>query len=221
MAEDTNSTTETPETPALEPKAVIPVNSPFYQVAGGQVYQINAETTASQVRTQDGLNVEIRLGTLERALSGKSTIRFAETCEAMEALSGLLPGDAVIVADATADETVEKGGARYIYQSDGTFRKVSEDESMDIEFKWDLIEDRPESDPKQIDLAVAKQHTHENIETLAGLSDDGDGLLLFKNKRVTDGRVWIANVESLADIPVNIADKGIVFVFPTSESAQA
>lgn len=59
---------------------------------------------------------------------------------------------------------------------------------------------------------MAKQHAHANYETIAHLSDDGAGNLLFKGSRVSDGKVWICSVDSIANTPANLADGGLVFV---------
>lgn len=200
--------------------SLIHIATPLVQVSGGQSFQLDIETTARQVRTADGLDVETRLNTIERAVAGNSTVRFAETIEERDSLTGLIPGDMVVVHDATADETVDAGGARYIYLPDGAgFRKVSEDESMDVVCDWSHVENRPTSSVTDIDLAVARQHTHSNIETLSHLSDDGADNLLYKGKRINDGKVWICRVASLADIPTNLADNGLVFLTAASQES--
>lgn len=183
------------------------------QTVGGQKFKVNPSTTAAQVKTADGLDVETRLATLERAASGAAVVRFADTIADRDAMTGLRPGDIVIVTDATADPTVEIGGARYVSLPDSKgFRKMSEDESMDVVCSWDHIRNKPASTPESIDLAVAKQHAHANYETIAHLSDDGAGNLLFKGSRVSDGKVWICSVDSIANTPANLADGGLVFV---------
>ncbi len=82
----------------------------MFQVVGGQIYKLLLETAASQVRMPDGVSVETRVNTLERALSANTQMHFADTIEARDKLRGLIPGDKVHVADASADETVEKAG---------------------------------------------------------------------------------------------------------------
>lgn len=216
MADATTPTTgtETTETTTPTQITIIPINTPIYQVSGGQTYKLLPETTAKQVKMGDGVDVETRVNTLERALAANTTLRFADDIAGRDALIGkdLIPGDIVVVADASADETVDSGGARYVYDTTGTFRKISEDESMDIVCSWEHLQDKPDSTPAQIDLAVAKQHVHDNIETIVHLSDDGENNLLFKGKRINDGKIWVSRVGSLADIPTNLADGGLVFV---------
>lgn len=206
---------QTVETPIeFNPTTVIPVNTPAYQVIGGHIYKLNIETTAAQVKMSDGINMETRVNTIERALAGIRVSIVADTIADRDALvgNGINAGDRVYVLDASDDETVEKGGADYLYMTDNTWLKLSEWESMDVVCDWDYIKNKPESTPEQIDLSVAKQHTHNNIETLAALSEDSEKNLLFKGNRINDGKVWIARVESLADIPPNLADNGLVFL---------
>lgn len=201
-------------------QTLIPVASPLVQVTGGQKYQINVQTTAHQVKMSDDTDVELRINTLERAISGNTTTRFCETIDERDALTSLIPGDYVVVRDATGDETVAKGGARYVWLPEGGgFRKVSEDEAMDNVCVWDHIEDRPEAGPAQIDMAVARQHSHENKAALDLIATDPAGNLTFNGVRPQDGRVWIAAVESVADMPENLAEGGLLIVNPAGGKA--
>lgn len=207
--------TTTPETPVTLPDPV-QANVTYAQTVGGIIFEHNPKTTAEQVKTRDGLNVETRLGTLEAAIAGKKQAYVKETIAERDALvgTGLQHGDRVFVIDATADATVEKGGAEYLYMTDNTWLKLSELESMDIICNWAHLQDKPTSTVAQIDLAVAKAHVHDNIETIAHLSDDGAGNLLFKGKRINDGKAWVATVASLADTPANLADGGLLIINP-------
>lgn len=207
------TTTPGTTTPGAAP-AAIAIDSPLYQVAGGQLYKINVETTAAQVKTGDGLNVETRINTLERALANNAQTHVVADIPARDALLSLITGDICQVLDASADPTVDAGAATYIYMQDGNWKKIAEAESMDIIFNWALLQDKPSSTVAQIDLAVAKQHTHDNIETLTHISDDGAGNLLFKGKRINDGKAWVSVVESLDDLPGNMAENALVFVRP-------
>lgn len=187
------------------------------QTVGGQVFEINPKTTASQVKMSDGIDAQTRIQTLERAVAGQTTTRIVQTVEERDALTGLVPGDQVWVLDATADETVEKGGAKYLYMLDNTWLKIAEAESMDIIFNWELLQDKPTSSVADIDLAVAQRHRHENMEVIAHLSDDGTGRLMYNNKAINDGQVWIANVSSLDAIPANLANGGLVLLSTPAE----
>lgn len=197
----------------------IQANASFTQTVGGQVFEYNLKTTGRQVKMSDGVDLETRLQMVERAASGAAVVKFADTVADRDALAGLNPGDIVVVADATDDETVDVGGARYVKQPEGQgFKKISEDESLDFVPDWSLIENGPASTPADIDLAVARQHQHANYETLTHLSDDGSDQLLYKGRRINDGKVWCARVASLADIPTNLADGGIVILVAADDA---
>lgn len=203
---------ESPDTPVEGAKIVINVNTPLYQAIGGQLYRLLIETIASQVKMSDGVSVETRINTLERALAANTTTYFAETIEDRDKLRALIPGDRVIVLDATGDESVKKGAATYVCMPDLSFRKMAEDEAMDIVFNWALLQDKPQSPVADIDLAVARQHVHANKTELDQLSDDGADNLLYKGKRIHDGKVWVACAADIASAPDNLAEGGFLVI---------
>ncbi len=201
-------------TPANGGRIVINLPTPMFQAVGGQLYKLLLETTAEQVRMTDGVSVETRVNTLERALAANTTTRFADTVAARDALTGMIPGDCVFVVDATGDPSVARGSATYIWMPGLTWRKLSEDESMYVVLSWDRLEGRPQSTVTDIDLAVARQHTHANKTELNALSDDGAGNLLYKGKRINDGKVDVASTTDLGVIPDNLRDGGLLVVNP-------
>lgn len=195
-------------------RIVINLPTPMFQAVGGQLYKLLLETTAAQVSMSDGVSVETRVNTLERALAANTTTRFADDIPARDALTGLIPGDRVHVLDATADATVVNGGATYIWMPGLEWRKLSEDESMDLIFAWDKLEGKPASAVADIDLAVARQHTHGNKAELDALSDDGADNLLYKGRRINDGKVDVASATDLGLIPDKLRDGGLLIVNP-------
>lgn len=207
----------------FDPASIIPVKTPVFQVTGGQVYQLLPETTAAQVKMDDGISVETRVNTLERAFSGTSRLHIAQSIAERDALvgNGLQAGDQVYVTDASADETVESGGAQYLFMTDGSFLKVAESESLDVVCTWEHIQDKPESAVTQIDLAVAQRHAHDNAGILAKLAESATGTLAYNGQPVSKDEVWVCRVDSLADIPPNLADGGLVFVNATPESNES
>lgn len=220
------TTPETPAAPAPETPAVelVEANIDIVQTVGGQKFKINPSTTARQVKTANGVDVETRVNTLERAMAGTATMRIVDDIAGRDALKskGLIPGDQVWVIDASADETVESGGAKYLYMLDGAWLKVAEAESMDVVCEWNHIQGKPESTPQAIDLAVASKHTHDNIETISHLSDDGTGRLMYKGKAINDGLIWSCRCAGKEDIPANLADGGFAFIdSPTTAAGGA
>ena len=195
-------------------RIVINLPTPMFQAVGGQLYKLLLETTAAQVKMGDGVTVETRVNTLERALAANTTTRFADTIADRDALTGMIPGDRVYVTDATGDATVLKGGATYIWMPELRWRKLSEEESMDVVLSWDRLECKPASAAAEIDLAVAQRHAHANKAELDRLSDDGAGNLLYGGRRIDDGKVEVASTTDAGVIPENLRDGGLLIVNP-------
>ena len=204
------------QTPALPDgaKIVINVNTPLFQAIGGQLYKLLIETIAANVMMSDGVSVETRVNTIERALAANTTTYFADDIAGRDALRGLIPGDRVIVLDATGDETVSKGAATYVYMPDLTFRKLAADESMNIVLDWDKLINKPTSTAHEIDLAVARQHSHENKTLLDQLKENEAGQLTYKNQPINDGKVWVAAAADIASAPENLAEHGLLIINP-------
>jgi hypothetical protein len=79
---------------------------------------------------------------------------------------------AVRVIDATADATVDSGGATYWYDPAGpAWYKSAEDESMDLILQWENIQGKPTCSVADIEDAVAKKHAHTNAATLNAIPD--------------------------------------------------
>ena len=92
-------------------------------------------------------------------------------------------GSEVFVIDATGDTTVKSGGARYLWT--GTkWLKISETESMDINFSYNGLTDKPNSSVQEIDNAVAVAHTHANKSQLDKISEDTEGNFTYGGKAV-------------------------------------
>lgn len=208
MPENTETTTPEVTTPA----GSTPIQSAVVlaQTVGGVTFEMNPKTTAEQVKMPDGTDVATRLLTVERVATGTATNRIVQTIAERDALVGVKEADTCWVIDATGDDTVQNGGAKYLRMSDGTWLKTAEAESMDVILQWQNIVGKPSSTPDDIDLAVAKQHIHSNYEVLTHVNDDGAGNLTYKGKRINDGKVWIARVSSYDDIPSNLADGGLI-----------
>lgn len=93
----------------------------------------------------------------------------------------------LLVLDATGDPTVHSGSAMYVWDmATLTFYKVSEFESMDITLDWNSIQNKPTSSPAQIDSAVDNSHSHGNKTLLDNLGEDGNELLTYRNKLVSN-----------------------------------
>jgi len=110
--------------------------------------------------------------------TGQQEVLLAATIAARDALT-FTSNATIYVQDATADTTVDTGGAFYFYDSVSTnFIKLAEFESMDVQLVWENISGRPTSTPAAIDQAVANSHVHTNKAILDAITDAGRGQII-------------------------------------------
>lgn len=131
---------------------------------------------------------------------------FAQSAQAIRMATDITQRDAIahsdplinkliLVADATGDSTVQKGSALYFFDmSEDAFTKVSEYESMDIEFTWASIKGGPNSTPAQLDDAAAKAHAHANKDVLDLLGENASQQLTFRGAAIGGGSMEWATV---------------------------
>ena len=161
------------------------------------------ETSADQVKTTDGSNVETKLKTLESAVSGKVPCHIVEDIPARDGLESPKQGDLCWVKDASADESVNSGAAQYIYDG-SAWVKIAEAESMDLVVNWADIQGK-----EAVETAMSKAHDHANAEILDGISADGNTVTI-NGKKFYAGRP-VAIIENGGEIPADMAEGGIVF----------
>lgn len=90
-----------------------------------------------------------------------------------------------LVLDASGDATVNAGAALYVYNTvDTTWTKVSEFESLDVVLEWSAIQGRPSSSVADIDDAVARKHSHTNLDLLEKVGEDVDGKFTYNGAYV-------------------------------------
>lgn len=118
---------------------------------------------------------------IDASLSGVGGLTVVNDIAARNALS-LTTNTMVFVVDASADATVNSGGATYVWrQSNSTWVKISEAESMDLNLTWTAITGRPTSTPAQIDSAVTDSHTHANKTELDKVGEDVSGRFTYSD----------------------------------------
>ncbi len=100
---------------------------------------------------------------------------------ARDALEDVFAGLHVLVLDATDDETVETGGAEYVYTG-SEFVKIAELDDLDMVLEWINIQDGPNSTPSEIDGAVDNSHTHENMTSLEFIGTDEEDMPTWNNE---------------------------------------
>ena len=161
------------------------------------------ETTAEQVKTNDGSNVETKLASLQTAISGKVPCYVVNDIAARDGLESPKQGDLCWVKDASADESVNSGAAQYIYDG-SAWVKIAEAESLDFVVNWADIQGK-----EAVDTAMAKAHEHANADVLNGISATGDTATI-NGKTYYSGRM-VAIIENGGQIPADMNPNGIVF----------
>lgn len=190
---------------------MIELRTALIHQCGAARYKTLLETSADQVKTRDGSDIETRLKLIERALAGLATTHIVGDIAGRDKLPAN-PGDHAVVIDASGDETVDKGGATYVKLAGGGWLKTGESESLDRLLKWAELQGRPRSEPAAIDNAAAMAHRHGNAEALAGLEDIG-GRLGYKGRPVYPGKKWIAKAESVDALNFgDLADGALVIL---------
>ncbi len=182
------------------------------QLFDKQGNEINPKTLAALVILSGGGSVEEKIVALEAALSGQTGCHVVADIAARDKIAAPKVGDQAWVIDATADPTVEKGGAKYLYQSEEAgWVKTAEMESMDVVLKWSGLQDKPTATVLEIDDAVSKKHEHTNKVAVLDKLDVSGGKLQFDGTDVDSDTVGAVLLEAEAEIPGNLAENGIVF----------
>lgn len=109
---------------AGEPRDIIDLYTPLYQACGGRLYRLHVTEDAKAVLMTDGVNVETRINSLERALLANTTTYFADDIAHRDQVGPLTAGDRCYVFDASADATVPYGSAMYIWLPSRKWHKL-------------------------------------------------------------------------------------------------
>ncbi|WP_417292433.1 hypothetical protein [Desulfovibrio porci] len=110
------------------------------------VLETDVSTAKSDISTLQG-----DVSALQGAVAGQTKTYVVADIAARDAVTGMSVGDQVWVKDATADSTVTKGAAKYIYEGEDTgWVKTAEAESMDVVINWGDVQG------KQVDTAIVE-----------------------------------------------------------------
>ena len=142
-----------------------------------------SDSTGSSVRhTLNKADVTLMIST---ALSSLAAAVVVADIAARDALTPTVVTTALVL-NATGDSTVTSGAATYVYNpATTTWTKISEAESLDVILQWMNIQGKPTSLVADIDDAVTKRHTHNNLLLLETIALDAD-------TRLTVGGVVVA-----------------------------
>ena len=166
----------------------------FYFVDNG-TYAESYLTDASSVAHSIGNSAMITTvanALITSALSTLNTVEVVADITARDLLATNDRNQLVLVLDATDDVTVASGAAMYAFRnSDNTWYKVTEYESLDVTVTWASITGKPSSSPTLIDEAVTQRHTHANKAQLDKIGESGgfmtyDGAVVASNWTTTN-----------------------------------
>lgn len=115
-------------------------------------------------------------------LTTAGSVQIVDTIAGRDAIA--TPSGYVYVVDASADSTVDSGGAEYLWNATtNQWIKVAEKESMDMVLNWASITDAPAL--AQVQDAVNKSHSHANKTQLDKIGQDASGNLTYGGTVVT------------------------------------
>lgn len=146
-----------------------------------EVYVTSADATAPHRHVLNRTEVQAMIDT---SIAAANELTIVSDIAARNALSPTR-AQYVYVIDASADATVNSGGATYLWNPSGsTWIKTSEAESLDVTVTWASITGKPTSTPAQIDAAVANAHTHANKTQLDLIGQNGGGEMTYNGVQV-------------------------------------
>lgn len=168
------------------PSPLVPNSIYFIAPAGApagymEIYVVHDDGTTVRSTLTRG-QVQAMIDAAVASASGGGTI----IVDDVAARDALTPDNAqrVFVVDATADASVDAGGAEYMWrEASNAWIKISETESQDLVLAWASLSGKPTSTPAQIDAAVSATHTHPNMTELGKIGQDGDGHLTYGGVR--------------------------------------
>ncbi|MBO4300841.1 MAG: hypothetical protein J5861_04475 [Desulfovibrio sp.] len=111
---------------------------------GGQV-ALSATYSGGSATTAQAEFEALRtlIATMQSTIDGQTKMTVVADITARDALTGMNVGDQVWVIDASADNTVSSGAAKYVYQdSTNGWVKTAEAESMDVVVDWSDVQNK-------------------------------------------------------------------------------
>jgi hypothetical protein len=142
-----------------------------------EMYVTGNTATARRVLNQADIQALI-----DASLAGVSALEVVADIAARNALV-LTKNTQVLVINATGDATVASGAATYVWrQSNSTWTKISEAESLDVAMTWASLTGKPASSVAAIDAAVANSHTHANLSQLGLIGQNAGGDITYNGR---------------------------------------
>jgi hypothetical protein len=142
-----------------------------------EIYVTGNTATARRLLNQTDIQALI-----DASLAGVGSIRVVADTAERNALI-LTQNTQVLVINATGDPTVAVGAATYVWrQSNSTWTKISEAESLDVALTWANLVGKPASLPAAIDAAVANSHAHTNKTQLDQIGQSASGDITYQGR---------------------------------------
>lgn len=137
-------------------------------------------------------------------------VRIVADIDSRNSLTGLFAGLNVYVKDASADPSVGKGGAYYLYDG-STWIKTGESESMDLVLQWANIQGKPSTFPPSSHSHDDKYYTETEIDKKMETKADLVGGLL-DDKQVPKSKI-IDFIYPIGSIYMNVNDVDPTIIF--------
>lgn len=169
----------------LQPNSVYYVENANY----AETYVTNNAGVAKSVGNTAMINA-LADARVAAGLAGLDALQIVANIAARNALAGNNRNQMVLVVDATGDATVAAGSALYAFRnSDDTWLKLTEYESLDVVVQWANISGKPTSAVALIDDAVTKRHDHANKAVL-DLITAPSGVMNYNGQPVGGSPAW-------------------------------
>lgn len=165
----------------------------FYLVSNGSFAESYVTDSAGAAKSigNSAMITSVASSALASAMAGYNAMEIVATIAARNALAASLNRNVlVLVQDATGDGSVASGAALYAFNnSNDTWVKVSEYESLDVTLQWSAIQGRPTSTTAQIDSAVSQAHSHSNKVYLDKIGETG-GNMTYNGAPIGGSSEW-------------------------------
>lgn len=168
-----------------------PVANAVYFITGVDASLVDIFVTSTAGVARRVINKADIQAMITASIASSSQLIIVADITARNALT-LTTAQYVFVKSAVGDTTVASGAATYLFDPAGAtlaakWIKVSEAESLDVQFTWAALLNKPTSTVAAIDAAVAASHTHANKASLDKVGQDAGGNLTYNGQLPSTG----------------------------------
>jgi hypothetical protein len=168
-----------------------PVANAVYFITGADASLVDVFVTSTAGVARRVINKADIQAMITASIASSNELVIVADIAARDALV-LTTSKYVFVKSAAGDTTVASGAATYLYDPAGTtpatkWIKVSEAESLDVQFTWAALTGKPSATAAAIDAAVSASHTHANKTSLDKVGQDAGGNLTYSGQLPSTG----------------------------------